>query len=360
MKRVHNFSAGPAILPLDVVLKSASAVTEYAELGMSVMEMSHRSKPIVNIFDEAVADCLELMGLSSQDYAVCFVGGGASLQFLMLPWNFLKKKASYFNTGAWADKSITEAQNVGPVDVIGSSKELNFNHIPKHYEVDPDSDYLHYTSNNTIFGTRFANIPDSNGVPLVCDMSSDIFSRQIDFSKFDLIYAGAQKNMGPAGATMIVIKRSWLDSSGKDVKETMLSYKTHIKKDSMFNTPPVLPVYILGQTFKWLKQNGGVEWIEAINNRKASKLYDAIDSSGGFYKGSVVEPGDRSIMNVTYNLPTSELEKKFVEEAGQQDLSGLKGHRSVGGIRASIYNALPEESVDRLIDFMVSFQKNNM
>lgn len=359
MHRVHNFSAGPAILPEEVLKKTSEAVLEYKGLGMSIMEMSHRSAPIVDMFDEAMQDCLDLMGLSSDDYSVCFLGGGASLQFLMLPWNFLKNKASYIETGAWAEKAIKEAKRIGDVDVVGSSKGDNFNHIPKGFTVDAASDYFHYTSNNTIFGTRFAGIPDSNGAPLVCDMSSDIFSHQLDFSKFNLIYAGAQKNMGPSGATLIVIKKSWLENAGKDVKETMLSYNTHVSKDSMFNTPPVLPVYVLGQTFKWLKANGGLKWIEEINNRKANKLYDAIDSSNGFYKGSVVDKGDRSIMNVTYNLQSEDLEKKFVKEADAAGLSGLKGHRSVGGIRASIYNAMPEASVDALIEFMDNFQKNN-
>jgi phosphoserine aminotransferase len=359
MNRVHNFSAGPAILPEEVLKATSDAALEYKSLGMSVMEMSHRSKPIVSLFEDAMTNCLELMNLSSDDYTVFFLGGGASLQFLMVPWNFLSKKAAYLNTGSWADKAIKEAINIGEVDVVGSSKEDNFNFIPKGYTVASDNQYLHYTSNNTIFGTRFKDIPDTNGVPLVCDMSSDIFSRQLDFSKFDLIYAGAQKNMGPAGATMLVLKKSWLEKAGKDVKETMLSYKTHVNKDSMFNTPPVYPVFILNETFKWLKANGGLSWIEEINNRKAKKLYDAIDNSNGYYKGTVVDKDDRSIMNVTFNLQNEDLEAEFVKEATQQDLSGLKGHRSVGGIRASVYNALPEQSVDKLVEFMSRFQKNN-
>ncbi|GAB5464753.1 MAG: 3-phosphoserine/phosphohydroxythreonine transaminase [Candidatus Kapaibacteriales bacterium] len=359
MNRIHNFSAGPAILPIEVLDSTAQAVKEYNGLGMSLMEMSHRSKPVVEIFDEAMADCLKLMGLSSNDYDVFFLGGGASLQFLMTPWNFLSSKAAYINTGTWADKAIKEAKNIGETVVVGSSEDDNFNFIPKNCEVPAGCDYIHFTSNNTIFGTRFHEIPETNGAPLVCDMSSDIFSRQLDFSKFDMIYAGAQKNMGPAGATMIVLKKSFLESKGKDVKETMLSYKTHVSKDSMFNTPPVLPVYTLGQTFKWLLANGGVSWIEEINNRKAGKLYDAIDSSGGFYKGSVVHKEDRSIMNVTFNLASEELESKFIAEASSANLSGLKGHRSVGGVRASIYNALPEESVDALVSFMDEFKANN-
>lgn len=359
MNRIHNFSAGPAILPVEVLKSTSEAVKEFNGLGMSVMEMSHRSKPIVQLFDETMDNALKLMGLSSDEYSVFFLGGGASMQFLMLPWNFLSNKAAYINTGSWSDKAIKEAKNIGGVDVVGSSKEDNYNFIPKDCSVSSDSDYLHYTSNNTIFGTRFKEIPDSNGVPLVCDMSSDIFSRDIDFSKHDMIYAGAQKNMGPAGATMIVLKKKWLDEKGKDVKETMLSYKTHVEKDSMFNTPPVLPVYILNETFKWLKSSGGLSKIEEINNRKANLLYNAIDKSNGYYKGSVVNKEDRSIMNVTFNLESEELESRFIQEATKNNLDGLKGHRSVGGVRASIYNALPEESVQALVDFMEKFQKAN-
>ncbi len=358
MNRIHNFSAGPGVLPLEVLEQTQKAVLEYNSNGMSIMEMSHRSKEIMEIFDEAKQNCLDLMKLDKNEYTVLYLGGGASLQFAMIPYNFLKNSADYINTGEWARKAAKEAKMIGKINVIASSEDANYNFIPKEYTVNHDADYVHFTSNNTIFGTRFDKFPEAGNVPLICDMSSDIFSRDLDFSKFSLIYAGAQKNMGPAGATLVVIKNSYLETANENGL-SMLLYKTHSKADTMYNTPPVLPVYVIGETLKWLKNNGGLVEMEKRNNHKAQLLYNAIDSKVGFYKGSVISPEDRSIMNVTWNLSTVELEDKFLKEATKANLSGLKGHRSVGGIRASIYNACPLESVQALVDFMEEFYKNN-
>ena len=355
MSRVYNFSAGPAILPVPVLEATSKAVLDYQDLGMSVMEMSHRSKPIVNLFNEAMENCLEIAGLSKHEYTVLFLGGGASTQFAMVALNFLKNSADYVNTGSWAKKAIKEAKLVGGVNVAGSSEDSNFNYIPKDLKLDANADYLHLTSNNTIFGTRIDSFPEVN-VPLVCDMSSDMFSRELDYSKFDLIYAGAQKNIGPSGATMVIVKKSFLETAKDDIM-TMFSYKTHADKDSMFNTPPVLPVFVINETFKWILDNG-LSKVEEVNNRKAKKLYDMIDDNSDFYKGTVTDKIDRSIMNVTFNLNNEELEKQFIEEASSKNLNGLKGHRSVGGIRASIYNAFPEDGVDALIEFMKEFKNN--
>lgn len=357
MKRIHNFSAGPAILPLSVLEATKQVVEEYLGLGMSIMEMSHRSKPIVALFDETKENVLKLMNLSKDEYSVVFLGGGASLQFAMIPLNFLKNKADYINTGTWASNAIKEAKKVGNVNVVASSEDSNFNFIPKELKLSNDADYLHFTSNNTIFGTRFNKMPETNA-PLICDMSSDMFSRELDYSKFDMIYAGAQKNIGPSGVTMVVIKNSLLENANTNLL-TMFSYKTHVDKESMFNTPPVLPVFVVNETLKWINNEGGLKAIEERNNYKAGLIYNMIDELPNFYKGSVSQKEDRSIMNVTFNLPSEELEAKFIKEATAQNLDGLKGHRSVGGIRASIYNACPVESCQALADFMKEFYKNN-
>jgi phosphoserine aminotransferase len=357
MNRIHNFSAGPAILPVSVVDATSKAVQEYNGLGMSVMEMSHRSKPIVALFEETNANVLSLMNLSADDYAVLFLGGGASMQFAMIALNFIKGTADYINTGTWASNAIKEAKKVGNVNVAGSSEDKNFNYIPKNLNLTEGSDFLHFTSNNTIFGTRFSWIPETKS-PLICDMSSDMFSRELDYSKFDMIYAGAQKNIGPSGATMVVIKKSMLERVNSNLL-TMMSYKVHVEKESMFNTPPVLPVFVINETLKWIKNDGGLAAIEDRNNHKAKLIYDMIDENPNFYKGTVTNPEDRSIMNVTFNLPSEELEDKFVKEATAKHLDGLKGHRSVGGIRASIYNACPVESCQALVVFMKEFYSNN-
>lgn len=358
MNRIHNFSAGPAILPVPVLEASAQAAKEYNGLGMSVMEMSHRSKPIAKLFDDARDNALDLMNLSSDEYSVLFLGGGASMQFAMVALNFLKNSADYLNTGTWSKKAIKEAKMIGNVNVVGSSEDSNFNYIPKDLNLDSNADYFHITTNNTIFGTRLGSIPDSTA-PLVADMSSDIFSREIDFSKFSLIYAGAQKNMGPSGVTMVVVKKDWVENSAKEENLTMLKYKTHIEKDTMFNTPPVFPVFVVNETLKWIKDSGGLAQVQKNNEEKANKIYNAIDENSDFYRAQIKDKEDRSIMNVTFNLPSEDLEAKFVEEALKADMSGLKGHRSVGGIRASIYNACPMESVDKLVEFMDKFRKEN-
>lgn len=358
MNRIHNFSAGPGVLPVEVLEKTREAVYEFNNYGMSIMEMSHRSKEIMEVFDTAKANCLNLMRLDKNEYTVLFLGGGASMQFAMVPYNFLKNSADYINTGVWAKKAIKEAKLIGKTNVVASSDDTNFNYIPKEYKLNQDADYLHFTSNNTIYGTRFTTYPDSGNVPLICDMSSDIFSKDVDFSKFSLIYAGAQKNMGPAGATLVVVKNSFLETANENGL-SMLLYKTHSKADTMYNTPPVLPVYVIGESLKWIEKMGGIAEIEKINDYKAGLLYSAIDSKPGFYKGTVINKEDRSTMNVTWNLSSAELEDKFIKEAKVANLSGLKGHRSVGGIRASIYNACPTSSVEALVEFMEQFYKNN-
>lgn len=356
MNRVHNFSAGPATLPVAVLNAAKQACVDYNGCGMSVMEMSHRSKEIVSLFDETKANILRLMNLSADDYSVLFLGGGASMQFAMIPLNFLKTSADYINTGVWSKKAIAEGKLVGNVNVAASSADKNFNYIPKEFSFDSNADYVHYTTNNTIYGTRVKDIPNVGNVPLVCDMSSDLFSRDMDFSKFDLIYAGAQKNIGPSGATLVVIKKSWVEKSEKDGNMTMLKYSTHIEADTMFNTPPVFPVFVINETLKWIESEGGLEAIEKKNNHKASLLYDAIDDSNGFYKATVADKNDRSTMNVTFNLESEEKEAEFIKKADSLDMSGLKGHRSVGGVRASIYNACPLESVEALVKFMDDFR----
>ncbi|MEZ4724305.1 MAG: 3-phosphoserine/phosphohydroxythreonine transaminase [Candidatus Kapaibacterium sp.] len=356
MNRVHNFSAGPATLPVAVLNAAKQACVDYNGCGMSVMEMSHRSKEIVSLFDETKANILRLMNLSADDYSVLFLGGGASMQFAMIPLNFLKTSADYINTGVWSKKAIAEGKLVGNVNVAASSADKNFNYIPKEFSFDSNADYVHYTTNNTIYGTRVKDIPNVGNVPLVCDMSSDLFSRDMDFSKFDLIYAGAQKNIGPSGATLVVIKKSWVEKSEKDGNMTMLKYSTHIEADTMFNTPPVFPVFVINETLKWIESEGGLEAIEKKNNHKAGLLYDAIDNSNGFYKATVADKNDRSTMNVTFNLESEEKEAEFIKKADSLDMSGLKGHRSVGGVRASIYNACPLESVEALVKFMDDFR----
>ena len=347
----HNFSAGPCILPQEVLQQASQAVINFNNSNLSLIEISHRSKDFVAVMDKAIALVKEMLSLP-EGYSVLFLQGGASTQFLMTVLNLLKTdgKAAYINTGAWSDKAIKEAKKLGDINVIASSDDKNFSYIPKGYTVPTDVDYLHFTSNNTIFGTQFQEFPAVKGDSLlVCDMSSDIFSRQFDASKFDLIYAGAQKNMGPAGATLVIVKDEILNKTGREIP-TMLDYTTHIKKESMFNTPPVFPIYVSMLTLEWLKKNGGVEWIEKVNTAKAELLYTEIDRNPYFKGAAAVE--DRSKMNVTFILTDESKQEAFDKLWNDAGINGLNGHRSVGGYRASIYNALPLESVQVLVDAM--------
>ena len=343
--RAHNFFAGPAVLPVSVVEAARDAAYDFAGLGMSIMEISHRSKEFDAVIQDAQRDMLELMGLSADEYSVIFVGGGASTQFAMLPMNFLRTRAEYINTGEWATKAIKEAKMFGEVSVVATSEPEQFTHIPKNVEFSGTADYVHYTSNNTIYGTEYKHIPEVGDVPLVCDMSSDILSREMDFSKFNLIYAGAQKNLGPAGVVVVVVKKSWAETAKEGIP-TMLRYKLHVSKESLYNTPPVFPIFVVGQTLKWIKGLGGLAVVQEMNEKKAAILYDLFDAYPEFYKGTVVNKIDRSLMNVTFRLPSEELEEKFIGEAKKLRMFGLKGHRSVGGCRASIYNACPKVRVD--------------
>ena len=349
----HNFYAGPSILSLYTIQKTADAVLNFADTGLSVLEVSHRSKEFQAVIDEAQALTKELLNLP-EDYHVLFLGGGASLQFCMVPFNLLEKKAAYINTGTWATNAIKEAKIFGEVEVLASSEDTKFNYIPKDFTIPSDVDYFHFTSNNTIYGTEIRHDFDSP-VPVVCDMSSDIFSREFDPTKYGLIYAGAQKNLAPSGVTIVIVKESLLGHVSRPIP-TMLDYRTHIKKGSMFNTPPVLPIFSALQTLRYYKEQGGVKAMEKKDLEKAALLYDAIDSSKMFV-GTVAEE-DRSIMNVCFVMKPgyAELEKDFMEFATSKGIVGIKGHRSVGGFRASLYNALPIESVKVLVDAMKEFE----
>ena len=349
----HNFYAGPSILSEYTLKNTAEAVENFAGTGLSILEISHRSKEFTAVIEEAEAMFKELLDIP-EGYRVLFLGGGASMQFCMVPFNMLNKKASYLDTGTWSSKAIKEAKLFGEVDVVASSKDKNYTYIPKEYTVAPDSDYFHITTNNTIYGTEIRKDLDVN-VPLIADMSSDIFSRPIDVKKYDIIYGGAQKNLAPAGVTFVIVKEEALGKVERAIP-TMLDYRTHVSKGSMFNTPPVLPIYSALQTLKWYKQMGGVEALQKIDEAKAAKLYDAIDSSRIFL--GTVNPEDRSIMNVCFVMKDDykELEKEFVDFASTKGIVGIKGHRSVGGFRASLYNALPESSVDVLIAAMREFE----
>lgn len=344
----HNFSAGPCILPQEVLLKASEAVMDFNGSGLSLIEISHRSKDFVDVMETARSLALELLGLENKGYTALFLQGGASTEFLMVAYNLLETKAGYLNTGAWSDKAIKEAKFFGEVVEVGSSKDENFKYIPKGYNIPSGLDYLHITSNNTIFGTQVKKFPVSSA-PLICDMSSDIFSRQLDFSQFDLIYAGAQKNMGPAGATLVIVKEDLLGKVSRQIP-SMLDYKVHISKDSMFNTPPVFPVYVSMLTLQWLKDMGGISAIEEINEKKARLLYSEIDLSPVF-KG-YANKEDRSNMNATFNLTDAKLKETFDAMLKEAGINGLNGHRSVGGYRASMYNALSLESVGVLVDVM--------
>ncbi|WP_422859815.1 3-phosphoserine/phosphohydroxythreonine transaminase [Flagellimonas sp. S174] len=349
----HNFSAGPCILPQEVMKKASEAVVELDGIGLSLIEISHRSKEFVAIMENARSLALELLGLENQGYHALFLQGGASIQFLMAAYNLLENKAGYINTGTWSLKAIKEARILGEIVEVASSQEQNFNYIPKGYQVPNDLDYLHLTSNNTIFGTQIKDFPITD-VPLVCDMSSDIFSRQLDFSKFDLIYAGAQKNMGPAGTTLVVVKDEILDRVSRKIP-SMLSYKVHVEKDSMFNTPPVFAVYVSMLTLQWLKDLGGIAAIEEINEKKANLIYSEIELNPVFSGFAAKE--DRSTMNATFNITDDTLKELFDEKCKEAGINGINGHRSVGGYRASMYNAMSLESVGVLVDIMSELEK---
>ena len=349
----HNFSAGPSILPQEVLLKASESVLDFNGSGLSLVEISHRSKDFVSVMDRARALALELLGLEGKGYQALFLQGGASQQFLMVAYNLLESKAGYLNTGTWSSNAIKEAKLFGEIVEVGSSKDENFKYIPKGYGIPKGLDYLHITSNNTIFGTQIKKFPSSDA-PLVCDMSSDIFSRQLDFSKFGLIYAGAQKNMGPSGTTLVVVKEDILGKVARKIP-SMLDYKVHISKESMFNTPPVFAVYVSMLTMEWLKNMGGIPKIEERNEKKAQLLYSEIDLNPLFEGYANTE--DRSLMNVTFNLAEGDLKEPFDALLKEAGIVGLNGHRSVGGYRASIYNALSLESVGVLVDVMSELER---
>ena len=344
----YNFSAGPCILPQEVLLKASESVMDFNESGLSLIEISHRSKAFVDVMDEARDTALDLLKLKGKGYKVLFLQGGASTQFLMSAYNLLETKASYLNTGSWSDKAIKEAKLFGSVNELASSKSSNFNYIPKDYVIPTDSDYFHCTSNNTIYGTQMKEFK-SCPVPLICDMSSDIFSRVLDFSKFDLIYAGAQKNMGPAGTTIVIVKEDVLGKVTRQIP-SMMNYQLMIDKDSMFNTPPVFSIYVSLLTMKWLKNLGGVETIDEINKTKAIVMYSEIDLNPLFKGFAAVE--DRSTMNATFSLVNDGLKDTFETMVKEAGIEGINGHRSVGGYRASMYNALSLDSVKVLVEVM--------
>ena len=354
--KVHNFSAGPAILPQEVLAKAAEAVTNFAGKNLSLLEMSHRSKEFVAVMEEAQALVKELLNLTD-DYEVLFLGGGASSQFYMAAANLLPSDgtAHYLDTGTWSTKAIKEAKKYGGVNVVASSSDSNFNYIPKGYTVPSDGAYLHLTSNNTIFGTQLKEFPQAD-IPLVCDMSSDMFSRPIDASKFGVIYAGAQKNMGPAGVTLVIVRKDILGKVERDIP-SMVDYRTHIAKGSMFNTPPVFPIYVSMLTMRWVKEHGGLAGMEKRNAEKANTLYTEIDRNP-LFKGNVAVE-DRSVMNATFNVVDEAHAAPFLELCAERNLDALKGHRSVGGFRASMYNAMELDSVQALVQAMRDFETAN-
>lgn len=358
--RIYNFSAGPAVLPEEVLLEAQKDLFALPGVGMSILEISHRSKTYDVIHQEAKEGLKKLLNIPD-DYAILFLQGGASLQFSMVPLNLMppKNKADYIIHGSWGKKALKEAKRVGTINVAANMESEKYKRVPKQEELnlDPEAAYVHFTSNETIEGVEWHKEPEVGNVPLVCDASSDILSRPIDIRKYGLIYAGAQKNMGPSGVTLVIIRKDLLERS-QDSLHTMLNYKIHAENDSLYNTPNTFGIYIIKLVTKWLLGLGGLEEMYKINKKKAQLLYDCIDQSGGFYKGHA-EEDSRSLMNVTFNLATEELEKKLIDEATKAGFSGLRGHRSVGGLRASIYNAFPIKGVEALVDFMKDFQRRN-
>lgn len=357
-KKIFNFNAGPATLPDEVLKIARQELFDYGGSSLSVMEISHRSEQYNEINDGAASLLRELMNLSD-DYSVLFLGGGASTQFAMLPMNFLaeNKTAAYVDTGIWAAKAAAESSRIGSTEIVASSKDKSYNYIPDLSEISLPSDcaYLHLTSNNTVFGTQYPEFPNREKVPLICDMSSDILSRSLDFSRFDMIYAGAQKNIGPAGVTAVLIRSDFLSQAVESLP-VILSYKTHAEKNSLYNTPPVFAIYMMRLVLQWIKDRGGLKEIEKTNVAKRERIYQLIDLHPDFYRGTA-RSDSRSSMNITMRLPSEGLEQRFLEESSEAGMIGLKGHRSVGGIRVSLYNAMPLEGAERLADFMESFRK---
>lgn len=358
MKRIYNFSAGPATLPLEVLEKAQSELVDYQNMGHSVMEMSHRGTAYTEIDLQAKARLHDLLGLGD-NFTVMFLQGGASSQFMMAPQNFLgpDQTADYIDTGRWSAKAIKEAKLFGNVNIPFSSAETDYDRVPEPEDLlfSDTARYVHFTSNNTVAGTQFGREPETDGIPLVCDASSDFLSRSIDIEKYGLIYAGAQKNVGPAGVTIVIIRNDFLEQAETENVPTILKYQTHAEK--IFNTPPTFNVYMVNLVLQWIEEQGGLEYFEELNRKKASLIYDEIDKDD-FYQGAV-QKDSRSLMNVTFRLPSELLEEKFLSNAMVHDLKALKGHRSVGGIRASIYNAMPIEGVETLVQFMQEFRKEN-
>lgn len=359
-KRIYNFAAGPAILPEPVLKEAQEQLWALPGVGMSILEISHRSKTFDKIIAEAKEGLKSLLDIND-NYELLFLQGGASLQFSMVPLNLMvkNKKADYIVTGSWSKKAVKEAKRVGTVNIAASTEEGKFKRIPKQEELklDPQADYVHFTSNNTIYGTEWHKEPEVGSVPLVCDASSDILHKKIDVNKYALVYAGAQKNIGPSGVTLVIIRKDMLERSS-DSLHTMLNYKIHVENNSLYNTPNTFGIYIIALVTRWLKGLGGLDGMYKINKEKADILYKCIDESGGYYNGHA-DKESRSLMNITFNLATEELEKKLVSEATAAGFDGLKGHRSVGGLRASIYNAFPKKGVEDLVSFMKDFQRKN-
>lgn len=359
-KRAYNFNAGPSALPLSVLEKAQSELVNFHGAGMSIMEMSHRGKIYEEVHNEAIARLRKLYSIP-ENYEVLFLQGGASLQFSAIPMNFLtpETKAAYINTGSWSEKAFEEAGLFGEAYISASSKETNHNYIPKTEDINVnDSDaYVHITSNNTIYGTQWNDFPDTGDVPLIADMSSDIMSKPVDISKFGMIYAGAQKNLGPSGVTVVIIRKDLIEKANTNIP-TILKYSTHAKNNSLYHTPPTFGIYMLGEVLRWIEDLGGLEAVAKQNEEKALLIYDTIDNSNGFYTGHA-KANSRSLMNITFRVADEELEKKFLVEAAEAGFVGLNGHRSVGGCRASAYNSVPVEACQALSNFMKNFQKNN-
>ncbi|WP_431808370.1 3-phosphoserine/phosphohydroxythreonine transaminase [Lysinibacillus sphaericus] len=357
-QRAYNFNAGPSALPLEVLENAQQQLVNFRNSGMSIMEMSHRSAIFDEVHNEAIALLKKLYAIP-ENYEVLFLQGGASLQFTMVPMNFLQadKKASYVLSGSWSEKAFKEAKLFGTPVEAASTKENKYRNIPALSDIqfNEDDAYVHITSNNTIYGTQWKEFPETGNVPLVADMSSDILSKPVDVSKFGIIYAGAQKNLGPSGVTVVIIRKDLLEKANKEIP-TMLKYTTHADGNSLYNTPPTFGIYMLGEVLKWVEAKGGVEAVAKLNEAKAQVIYDAIDNSNGFYKGHAT-PESRSLMNITFRVADEELEKQFLAEAKAAGFIGLNGHRSVGGCRASTYNAVPLETCEALRDFMVAFQQ---